>query len=53
MRINYAVLTREISTPVMLLTSSGILLTIVNTSPVNLDAPTSPAPEDTIVIFFA
>lgn len=45
--------TREMSTPVIDLTNSGTLLTICNTSPVNLAAPTSPLPLDTIVIFFA
>lgn len=45
--------TREISTPVIDLTNSGTLLTIANTSPVNLAAPTSPEPLDTMVIFLA
>lgn len=41
------------STPVMLLTISGTLVTICSTSPVNLAAPISPWPDDTIVIFLA
>lgn len=45
--------TRVISTPVNDLTNSGTLLTIWSTSPVNLAAPTSPVPLETIVIFFA
>lgn len=45
--------TREMSTPVIDLTNSGTLLTIWSTSPVNLAAPTSPVPLDTIVIFLA
>lgn len=45
--------TREISTPVIDFTNSGTLLTIAKTSSVNLAAPISPPPVDTIVIFFA
>lgn len=41
------------STPVIDFTNSGTLLTIDSTSPVNLAAPTSPLPLDTIVIFLA
>lgn len=35
------------------LTNSGTVLTIWRTSPVNLAAPTSPVPVETIVIFLA
>lgn len=41
------------STPVIDLTRSGTLLTICNISPVNLAAPISPVPDETIVIFLA
>lgn len=41
----------EISTFVICLTSSGMRATIERTSPVNLAAPTSPVPVETIVIF--
>lgn len=41
------------STPVRLFTTSGTLLTMLRTSPVNFAAPTSPWPLDTIVIFLA
>lgn len=46
-------LTLEISTPVIFLTSVGTLLTMSKISPVNLAAPTSPVPVDTMVIFLA
>lgn len=39
------------STPVIDLTNSGTLFMMANTSPVNLAAPISPLPLDTIVIF--
>ena len=41
------------STPVRFFTIPGTLVIIVNTSPVNLAAPISPVPSDTIEIFFA
>ncbi|GLH02889.1 uncharacterized protein GBIM_08837 [Gryllus bimaculatus] len=41
------------STPVIFFTTSGTFETISRTSDVSLDAPTSPFPEDTIVIFLA
>ena len=46
-------LTLAISTPVKDLTTSGTRETIVMISPVSLAAPISPAPLETIVIFFA
>ena len=41
------------STPVRFFTMPGTLVIIVNTSPVNLAAPISPEPSDTIEIFLA
>ena len=41
------------STPVRFLTTPGTLVIMVNTSPVNLAAPISPEPSETIEIFLA
>lgn len=41
------------STPVRDFTKSGTLVTMLNTSPVSFEAPISPLPDDTIVIFLA
>lgn len=49
----YFLSTFDISTPVIVFTKAGTLLTISKTSPVSLAAPTSPVPVETIVIFFA